>query len=275
MPCGLRQKISRMKRHVWRRYRAVKAMGPVRGIEFAYKEEWLRLWAKMLGRSLPECYRLPAPGSDSGLLCRFNSSDRDVFFQIFIQREYDCLSAASDPLFILDCGAYVGYTSVYYLTEYPAARVLAVEPDNENYSILQRNLAPYGDRATVLKAAVWSFTAGMKISRGKYRDGRQWATQVRLCEDGEEPDIQALDIGQLLVQSGTDRIDILKIDIEQAEISVFSQNYEQWLEKVDTILIELHSSEAQMLFMNALGTGRFSTQKSGELTVAQRLSMHS
>ncbi len=36
------------------------------------------------------------------------------------------------------------------------------------------------------------------------------------------------------------QIDLLKIDIEGAELELFQSNYEQWLPRVKVVVIELH-----------------------------------
>src|SRR5260221_1476823 len=75
------------------------------------------------------------------LLCRPGTSDLAVFWQIFVDREYRCLDQVKQARFILDCGANVGYSAVYFLTRFPEALVIAVEPDPDNCAMLGANLA--------------------------------------------------------------------------------------------------------------------------------------
>jgi hypothetical protein len=44
----------------------------------------------------------------------------------------------------------------------------------------------------------------------------------------------------LLDQAGFHHVDILKIDIEGAELEVFSNGAEEWLSRVNLIIIETH-----------------------------------
>ena len=104
------------------------------------------------------------------------SSDRLALHQIFIEEEYEPL-ALSHPTAILDLGANVGYSSAYFLSKYPTARVVAVEPDPQNYALCCRNLSPFGERATVVKGAVWPERTRLVLKRGAFRDGREWTTQ--------------------------------------------------------------------------------------------------
>ena len=207
------------------------------------------------------------------LLCRPRSSDREVFRQIFIDREYSCLDGLVDPGLIVDCGANVGYSAAFFLSRFPTSCVVAVEPDPRNFRLLERNLAPYGDRARLLQSAIWSHAADLVISEAQFRDGRDWATQVRECRAGETPHIRATDIGTLLKETGQERIGILKVDIEGAESVVFASNYESWLAKVDNIVIELHDDaefgSGSATFHAAIARCGYSVTTSGELTVCR------
>lgn len=209
------------------------------------------------------------------LFCRTGSSDRDVFAQIFLEREYKCLDDIQDAPLIIDCGANVGYSAAYFLTRFPRARLIAVEPDSHNYECLKLNLAPYGASAQVLQAAVWSNEcAVLTLSALPYRDGREWSKQV-VESDGSRLDcVHAVEIGQLLKRSGHERIAILKIDIEGAEAVVFSEHCQEWLGRVDNIVIELHDDScfgnASEVFFKAIATQGFLISTCGELTVCRR-----
>jgi FkbM family methyltransferase len=206
------------------------------------------------------------------LKCRPNTSDRAVFFHIFVEREYECLDDLPDAKLIIDCGAYVGYSSAYFLSRFPNSHVIAVEPDPDNFEILQANLKPYKRRYRAIRSAVWSRPKELALSK-QFRDGREWSRSVKEVVDGEKSTLLATDIGTLLRDSGYDRISILKIDIEGAEATVFSFNYENWITKVDNIVIELHSEECACLFRKAISSEDFSISHCGELTVCKRTSI--
>ena len=213
---------------------------------------------------------LTTPYSLYPLACREGSSDPSVFQQIFIEREYACLDDLVDPRLIIDCGANVGYSAAYFLSRFPSSHVIAVEPDEGNFALLQRNLAPFGARARAIRAAVWSHPTSLKMSEVPYRDGREWARQVRACQPGEPGDLPGLDIGTLLSDSGQTSISVLKIDIEAAEKIVFGSQYESWIGRVENIVIELHDAECIRTFLRAIAGHPFQLSRSGELTVCKR-----
>jgi FkbM family methyltransferase len=206
------------------------------------------------------------------LICRPNTSDKDVFWQIFIEREYSCLDDLSNVDLVIDCGANVGYSSAYFLTRFPKCKVICVEPDSSNFKLLEKNLAPYKERVKLIRSGIWSHTADLKILEEPYRDGREWTVQVRECKSGEIPEMQAIDVGTLLKESGQNKISILKMDVEGAEAVVFAKNYESWLSCVDNMVIELHDDssfgKASDIVLNAISSVKsFNTSRSGELTV--------
>ena len=175
------------------------------------------------------------------LWMRIGSSDHLPFTQIFVQREYQPLDQLDDVRLVLDCGANAGYASAYFLSRFPQAKVIAIEPDPGNFEILERNTRVYGQRIDCLQAGVWPYRAGLKLEEVPFRSGREWSRQVREIREGETADFPAIDIGALLAKSGYDRISILKMDIEGAETLVFSKNFESWIDRVDAIAVELHN----------------------------------
>lgn len=214
-------------------------------------------------------------GVGQSLLIRGNSSDLNAFGQIFIEREYECLNQIGDVELVIDAGANVGYSSVYFLSHFPRCRVVAIEPDPRNFEALQQNLAPYADRVDLRNAGVWSHPAELRLQSTPYRDGREWSRQVRECGPDEKGTIDAIDIRSIVEGSGCDRVSILKIDIEGSECIIFSPGmYESWLDRVDTIAIELHDDscfgKASEIFDAAIRDQGFSVSRSGELTICQR-----
>jgi FkbM family methyltransferase len=208
--------------------------------------------------------------------CRPSTSDVHVFHQIFIEREYGCLDDLDTrpECLIVDCGANVGYASAYFLSRFPACRVVAVEPDPGNFALLRRNVAPYGERVSTIQAGIWSHAASLKLRNESVEAGNEWTQSVRECEPGEPADFTALSVGDILDASGFDRITILKVDIEGAEAVLFTSGYAEWLPRVDNLVIELHFDSpfggAHAPFRRAIEGTDFVITESGELTVCRR-----
>src|SRR5689334_12581239 len=68
------------------------------------------------------------PSSSKEVLLRLGTTDVAAFEHVFIQKEYDLL-LATEPSVIIDAGANVGMSAVYFAQRYPGAKIIAVEPD--------------------------------------------------------------------------------------------------------------------------------------------------
>lgn len=218
--------------------------------------------------------KLNVKGYDNPVFFRYGSSDPRVFTQIFLWEEYSCIKNLENPEIIIDCGANAGYASIYFLNKYPNAHVIAIEPDTENFKICEKNLSWYQGRVSLMNSAVWSHQTGLSLYKGAdWGDDYEWGIQVKECQEGQEPDIYAIGIDNLLETYGLTSIDILKIDIEGAEAVLFSKNYEKWLKKVKNLVIELHGKDCEKVFFDALSMYDYELTKFGELTSCQNISL--
>jgi FkbM family methyltransferase len=200
------------------------------------------------------------------------SSDMTVFQQVFQHEEYGCVRDITPaPELIFDLGANVGYSSAYFLTCFPHARLVAVEPDPANFDLCRKNLAPYGQRARVVCGAVWSKRCRLELSR-QFGDGLEWAIQVRESSGpGAESEVEAWDIPSLLQLVGEDRVGLLKVDVERSELEIFGSGSQSWLPKVRNVCIELHGEDCRQTFFAALRGFEYERGRSGELTTCWNL----
>lgn len=210
-------------------------------------------------------FSLTSKKLDFPVNARPQTSDLGVFYQIFVFDEYRCLADLRSPSLIIDLGANVGYSSAYFLSHFPTCSVIAVEPEPSNFTALRSNVSRYGDRVTTMEAAVWPKME--RITLDHPGQGDEWGVRVKPCTDGT---VKTVTVPELLRMSGHKRISLLKIDIEGAEIELFKSGAEEWLDKVDNIVIELHGDEATEIFHQAIGAKAFSISNCDELTVCLR-----
>ena len=235
--------------------------------------EFVNLMVK-LGRPEPTVWRVRPRQVRYPLKMRLRgSSDLDVFQQIFVSEEYACLLDLKEPSLVLDLGANVGFSSAFFLNVFPYARVVALEPDERNHLLGKANLLPYGDRALILCGAVWSKPSTLQLVRGVFGDGREWATKVEELAEGEVSSggVRAWDVGSLIDMGGGGPVDLLKVDIEGAELSVFGESAALWLDRVRNICIELHGRDCEETFFAAIKDFDYELQHSGELTICRGL----
>jgi FkbM family methyltransferase len=220
--------------------------------------------AKRLGLSARTTIALHPSNLQHPVELRLASTDAEVYGQVIRDEEY---APVIDPaaLTIVDCGANIGLTSAWFLSRLPQARVIAIEPFAANAQMCRRNLAAYGNRATVIEAAVWNRCTSLVL---EYEGASEWAVRVRPAREAEAGDIEAIDIPSLHL----DQIDILKVDIEGSEADLFAEGASAWLAHVRHIAIELHGPDCAARFFAALEGFDYQTSASGELTICKGLS---
>src|SRR3954468_13533302 len=78
---------------------------------------------------------------------RKGSTDFKVFKQVmaFGQYNYNGQNGGSPVETIIDLGANVGLSAVYFKTKYPNAQVIAVEPEKKNYEQMMKNLSGFSN----------------------------------------------------------------------------------------------------------------------------------
>lgn len=204
--------------------------------------------------------------SQHPVLARAKSSDLFVFDQIFVDREYRCLDELHDIRTIIDAGANVGYSSAYLLTRYPQAKVIAIEPDGANFALLEQNLAKFGDRVHTVQGALWSEDTTLDFSESFQDVGDEWARQVGTSADGNGA-IPAMSIASLLDKYGWDNVDLLKMDIEGAEETVFSSPDLGWMDRVGAMVIEIHGPACRAALDRAIERRSYDISYCEELTV--------
>jgi FkbM family methyltransferase len=157
-----------------------------------------------------------------------------VMRDIVLEQEYAL--PVADPRTILDLGANIGLASAWFRAHYPAARIVAVEPDPDTFAKLERNLG--GDEAiTLVQAAVGRESGELELYRpagysiassvsGSHADGGS-STRVRACT-----------IDELCAEHGLEGLDLLKLDVEGAELDAI-EGFGR-LDSAGTIIGEVH-----------------------------------
>ncbi len=173
------------------------------------------------------------PGIQHPILFRGIQSDLNMFDQIFIDHQYK-LDISFTPKYILDLGANVGYASIYFANHYPQAKIIALEPEHNNYLAAKKNVEPYPN-VQLLEGAVWYKQEAINVT------DKGFGEAAFMIEAGEgEHATQAYTIPQLMEKAGTSTIDILKMDIEGAEKEIFENEAGGWIPKCRIIIVETH-----------------------------------
>lgn len=180
--------------------------------------------------------KIDLPNFKYPLYVRAQTSDMLNAEEIFINGDYD-FNFPNNITRIIDAGANIGFASIYFSKIFKNPRILALEPEKSNFSILKRNILSYKN-IKILNKALWIKEENLKISnRGKTE---HWGFMVEEVKDGEDYEVKGISIESCMKIMGWDKIDLLKLDIEGSEKELFSKGCEKWLGKVKVIIIELH-----------------------------------
>src|SRR5262249_51497004 len=126
---------------------------------------------------------------------------------------------------IIDAGANIGLSAVYLARRFPDATVVAIEPEEGNFPLLQRNSAAYAN-IIPRRAALWAADTMIGLSNPDAR-----SDSFRFNDGGSTQMISAISIPSLLEAFGIDTLDVLKMDIEGAEEGVFAASA-PWIGRV-------------------------------------------
>lgn len=160
--------------------------------------------------------------------------------EIFIEEIYK--QQLPDKAFIIDCGANIGLSVIYLKMEFPQAAIVAFEPDDFNFELLEKNIESYGFKDIELrKEAVWIENTQLNfLNKGslssKIAEKNLGATEVK-----------AVRLKELIKE----KIDFLKLDIEGAEYKVILDIQEK-LHLINNIFIEYHGRFKQNKELNEI-----------------------
>jgi FkbM family methyltransferase len=208
-------------------------------------------------------------GLEYPIQLRNGTSDFAVFTQVFLMRQYD-LPIVPNAEIIIDAGANVGLASLFFLWRNPKVRIVSIEPDAENYEIACENLAPFANNCRVVHGALWSESRTLALSRGTFRDGRHWASQTLPDENASSEHVRAYTVDEILSEAAFDHIDLLKVDIEGAELQVFRDGSTSFMDRTRCCAVECHGKVAAQAFLDAATAHGFATRRQRELTVAEK-----
>jgi len=134
---------------------------------------------------------------------------------------------------ILDCGANIGLSVIYFKSLYPQSRIVAFEPDPKLGEVLAANLESFKIQdVEVINKAVWSVNTTLEF----FSEGSDSGRLSESIEGASRLSVETIRLAEFLHET----VDFLKMDIEGAETEVLS-DVNDMLCNVKNIFIEYHS----------------------------------
>lgn len=156
--------------------------------------------------------------------------------EILVERVYDFGGSSPAPT-IVDCGANIGLSVLFFKERYPDARIIAFEADRQIFNVLCKNIASFDLRGVELHhSAVWTANTEVLFSPEGGASGRivMPGDQSTVCVPGTR-------LKDVLKR---EPVDFLKMDIEGAETEVLKDCAEE-LSRIPSLFVEYHSHFGQ------------------------------
>jgi FkbM family methyltransferase len=204
-------------------------------------------------------------------LLRLAGSDVWVFNQVIICKEYEFVLSVFKAKFgrapqtMIDAGANIGLVTIFFKAANAEASILAIEPDHDNFEIIQQNiLLNKFSGIELMECALWPEKKNLSLVND-FRDKLDWSLRVKEDMDGKITSIAPSDAVTYI----GDNLDLFKIDIEGGESELFKiGNNMNWLSRVRAIAIEIHEEQANRgLIISILESNGFTISTHGELTL--------
>lgn len=169
-----------------------------------YKKVYFKFYFKFNGRSF--------------VFFMDSSSDLAMLEEVFVDREYE-MEYSKDIKNILDIGANIGDTAIYYSILFRDAKIFCIEPSPDNFEKLVKNTTQFPNiscfqQALSDKVGVASFYLG---------EAHFGYSLSKRTAQAKEIEVKTCTLQTFIRDVGIGTIDILKFDIEGFETVLLKQ----------------------------------------------------
>jgi len=167
---------------------------------------------------------------------KFQFNDAGCFYVTYkeiIQDEiYQFKPSTKNPV-IIDCGANMGLSVLYFSKNYPTAKIIAFEPEEPIFNVLENNVRSFDlKNVTIYKKAVWDSVTTLDF----YSDKGMGGSVINVYSNQEPAKVETVLLSDYLHE----KIDFLKMDIEGAEYQVL-KSCGNLIQNVEHLFVEYHS----------------------------------
>jgi FkbM family methyltransferase len=228
---------------------AYEGLRPLRVVRNAFFSPGFRLFGVRFSKDylqfawhVAKSFGATTPGSLSllGFDVRYPNQSYTMFLvsEVFVNATYAFTTGRKEPR-IIDCGANIGLTTLFFKALYPDATIIAIEPNPLTHRALAHTIRHNGVKGVSLINAAVGETAGVQQLHFDPQDSGTMTASFDPAWGG------ASSIPVPVVQLSTlvdGPIDFLKIDIEGAEYGVIRELVESGAAShISEMAIELHT----------------------------------
>jgi FkbM family methyltransferase len=173
---------------------------------------------------------------------------------------------------VLDIGANVGLSAMYFADRVERAQILAFEPAEMVHACLKRNLSLYAPTAQALRLALGerqemrtlNYYPSSPSQSGFYSDPaaddlltRMYLRNEGLDEDdidylvqdrraGQQESVEQTTVSEVMRQAGLNHVDLVKIDVERAELDVLGGIDDGHWPHIGAVVVEVHDIRGRL-----------------------------
>jgi FkbM family methyltransferase len=166
---------------------------------------------------------------------------RNVYREIFQEHCYDGPDLPEAPV-IVDVGAHIGLSCLYMKQKYPLSKIIAFEPAPETFEALRRNLELHGVSGVI----TYPYGLGSKSSTEMLTYYPLLHANSTFVPEGKELQKKLLTEG--LGEEFTNELYAnLQIPVPINRLSHFIESYHADVEKIDLLKIDVEGAELEVL----------------------------
>jgi amino acid adenylation domain-containing protein/FkbM family methyltransferase len=247
-------------------------------------------------------------GDGTPVLAANPSEAEFVWQEIFEQRSYLRHGLGLEPGdCVFDVGANVGLFSLFAAREAGEAEIFAFEPIPAIFDLLRLNALLWGLEARLFACglsdvsgrAEFTYYPHVSILSGRFADAAEERRAVlsflrnerrraegelseKLIEEllaerlrAERVTCELRTISQVMADEGVERIDLLKVDVEKAELEVLSGIAEEDWPKIRQLVVEVHDIDGRLSAITRMLAERGFEVATGQDRLLQGSNLHS
>jgi len=169
---------------------------------------------------------------------------KHTFKDIFNDEIYKFKATTSNPI-IIDGGANIGLSSLYFKHLYPKSKLICFEPDSICFERLKNNLEINGfEDVTIIQKAIWTDDKGVA-----FKSIGSEGSKIDHTDPANTQIVPSICFSQYL--NKFDTIDFLKLDIEGAEFDVCTVEDFPY-HKIRNFFLEYHGKSNELYKLNKI-----------------------
>ena len=203
-----------------------------------WRSRWRLLRSKLAARAAsgelePVALRIKGP-APLEVWVRPGTGDMGIIYEHFARASH-LPPEGREMRQIVELGVGTGLALADLARRHPTARLLGVEADPANAAMARRNLEPFGERCTLVEAAVWD-------SDGRLEIGGDDTGLLAVRDEGPRTGIEvdAITMDRLLAGHMPEGpIDFVHVDIAGAEPRVLTADA-GWIDRVTAMTVQIY-----------------------------------